>query len=61
MLAGKPSEAQTGSRRVFLKKSALGIAGVCLSARKYPLFFNVSNKVVVVRHKNVFGPDGHAR
>jgi hypothetical protein len=49
------------SRRSFLRKSALGIMGIGLAARTYPLFMNASNKVVMVRHKNVFGPDGHVR
>jgi hypothetical protein len=34
--------------------------GINLAARSYPLFVNTSNRVVVVRHQNVFGPDGHA-
>ena len=49
------------SRRDFIRKSAIGIMSVSLAARTYPLFVNANNRVVVVRHKNVFGPDGHAR
>jgi hypothetical protein len=49
------------SRRDFIKKSATGIIGVSLAASKYPIFVNANSRVVVVRHKNVFGSDGHAR
>ncbi len=49
------------SRRDFVRKSAIGIMGVSLAARTFPLFVNANNRVVVVRHKNVFGPDGHVR
>jgi uncharacterized protein (DUF362 family) len=34
--------------------------GISVAARAYPLFKNTVKKVVVVRHRNVFGPDGHA-
>ena len=61
MQAGKSSASRNSSRRDFIMKSALGIMGISLAARTYPLFLNEYNKVVVVRHKNVFGPDGHAR
>jgi hypothetical protein len=61
MQAGKPSAIQKKPRRDFIRKSAIGIMGISLAARTYPLFVNEKNKVVVVRHKNVFGPDGHAR
>ncbi len=61
MQAGKPSAIQKKSRRDFIRKSAIGIMGISLAARTYPLSINPNNKVVVVRHKNVFGTDGHAR
>jgi hypothetical protein len=61
MQAGKPSAIQKRSRRDFIRKSAIGIMGLSLASRTYPLFVNANNRVVVVRHKNVFGPDGHAR
>jgi hypothetical protein len=38
----------------------MGIMGISLAAKTYPLFLNTTNRVVVVRHQNVFGPDGHA-
>jgi hypothetical protein len=60
MQAGKPSAIQKRTRRDFIRKSAIGIMGISLTARTYPLFVNARNKVVVVRHKDVFGPDGHA-
>jgi len=44
-----------------MRKSALGMMGISLAAKTYPLFENTSNRVVIVRHKNVFCPDGHAR
>jgi uncharacterized protein (DUF362 family) len=61
MQIGKSSVAGSSSRRDFIRKSAIGIMGISIFARTFPLFVNASNKVVVVRHKNVFGPDGHAR
>lgn len=61
MEAGKPSATPKGSRRDFMRKSALGIMGISLSSRTYPIFPNASNKVVIVRHKNAFSPDGHVR
>lgn len=61
MQAGNSSAHETGSRRDFIRKSALGIIGISLVAKSNPRFVNVRNKVVVVRHKNVFDPDGHAR
>lgn len=61
MQEGKPSAYRKSTRRDFIRRSALGIMGVSLVARTYPLVANANNKVVVVRHKNVFGPQGHAR
>jgi len=61
MQAGNSSVSRKGSRRDFIRKSTLGIMGISLAAKTYPRFVNIRNKVVVVRHKNVFGPDGHAR
>jgi len=61
MKAREPAQAPENPRRNFIRKSALGILGISLAARTYPLFVNAANKVVVVRHKNVFDPDGHAR
>jgi uncharacterized protein (DUF362 family) len=61
MQAGKPSTLQKRSRRDFIRKSSVGIMGVSLGVRAYPLFVNANHKVVVVRHRNVFGPDGHVR
>jgi hypothetical protein len=52
---------QYRSRRNFIRKSGHAIIGLSLAARIYPLLPNTKNKVVVVRHKNVFGPDGHTR
>ncbi len=61
MEAKEPSQGLIHPRRDFIRKSSLGILGISLAARTYPLFVNTNNKVVVVRHKNVFDPDGHAR
>jgi len=61
MEKSKSSDTWKKTRRDFLKKSTFGIIGVSLVSRTYPLYVNPLNKVVVVRHQNVFGPDGHAR
>ncbi len=61
MQAGKPSALKMRSRRDFIRKSSMGIMGVSLGVRAYPLFVNENHKVVLVRHQNVFGPDGHVR
>ena len=61
MQADKPSASRNSSRRDFIRRSALGIMGVSLASRTYPLYVNANNRVVVVRHKNVFGPDGFAQ
>jgi uncharacterized protein (DUF362 family) len=61
MQAGKPSALQMRSRRDFIRKSSMGIMGVSLGIRTYPLFVNANHKVVLVRHQNVIGPDGHVR
>ena len=52
---------KNSSRRTFIRRSALGITGISLALRTYPLFANPTRKVVVVRHHHVFGPDGHPR
>ena len=57
----KTSACGKDTRRDFIRKSTLGIMGISLAARTYPVFQNVSNRVVIVRHKNVFDRDGHAR
>ncbi len=57
-----PSSSSTHkeSRRDFIWKSTLGIMGISLASRTYPLIRRPTHKVVVVRHKNVIGSDGHA-
>ena len=44
-----------------MKKSLLGIMGISIASKVYPIFRNSINKVVVIRHRDLFGIDGHAR
>lgn len=60
MNAGKPDNVLNHSRRDFLRKSSIGLMGMSLALKPFPVFRNLTHRVVVVRHRNVFDPAGHA-
>jgi uncharacterized protein (DUF362 family) len=55
-----PISGKRNSRRDFIRKSSLGIMGISLVKRAYPLIRNAISRVIVVRHRDVIGIDGHA-
>ncbi len=59
MKAGKGYIEANFSRRDFIRKSSMGILGVSLAKKPYPVFRNTTSKVVIVRHRNVFNSEGH--
>ena len=61
MKTGKGNIEANLSRRDFIRKSSMGILGVSLAMKPFPVFLNLTNKVVIVRHRDVFDSEGHVR
>jgi uncharacterized protein (DUF362 family) len=61
MKTGKGNIEANLSRRDFIRKSSMGILGVSLAIKPFPVFLNLTNRVVIVRHRNVFDSEGHVR
>ena len=46
------------SRRDFIRKSSIGMLGMSLAVTPFKLVRDLTHKVVVIKHRNVFDPAG---